>query len=54
MKSDILKQFHKAILKKTSISGVAAGWCEWELFFSFLQKKIFFSKMDYFPTEKKN
>ena len=41
----------KAILKKTSVSGVAAGWfkkmCEWGPFFSFLQTKPFFlQKLD--------
>ena len=48
----------KAILKKKSVSGVAAGWFKnvrMGTFFSFLQKKIFFSKNgQYFPTKKKN
>ena len=47
----------KAILKKNSVSGVAAGWFKnvrMGTFFSFLQKKIFFSKNgQYFPTKKK-
>ena len=45
---------YEAILKKTSVSGVAAGWfkrCEWELFFIFFP---FFSPKNgqYFPTNK--
>ena len=47
----------QAILKKNSVSGVAAGWFKnvrMGTFFSFLQKIFFFSKNgQYFPTQKK-
>ena len=52
-----LRCIPKAILKKTSVSGVAAGWFKkvrMGTFFSFLQFFFFFSKNgQYFPTEKK-
>ena len=54
----LLMEGNKAILKKTSVSGVAAGWFKkvrMGTFFAFLPKKIIFSKNgQYFPTEKKN
>ena len=48
---------HEAILKKTSVSGVAAGWFKtvrMGTFFSFLQKIFFFPKMDniFLPKKK--
>ena len=53
----MLSYSYWAILKKTSVSGVAAGWFKkvrMGTFFSFLQKKIKIPKIIiYFPTERK-
>ena len=51
-----LTRGNRAILKKKSVSGVAAGWFKtmrMETFFSFLPKNLVFPKNgQYFPTEK--
>ena len=52
-----VRTYPGAILKKTVVFGVAAGWLKeganGDSFFSFLQKKIFFQKWSIFSYQTK-